>query len=181
MLNMAEAAVLRGAVVFISHYNNELDTNKWRAVELHLDQSPMFDGQNLSAKRINEYLYVDIRTFYRFDFRGDDSRVKTNRRAAQTSVRQDLLALTGGRCEATGELYPKYQLDLVHGPGFEFVKMGDSDPDYCYLVNKLFHAALDAPESGVTMLDGMWVVPECFRDQEWAKNTHGMRAKRCRK
>jgi len=180
MLILAEQAVSRGAVVFISHYDEALNPEYWRVVEIHSDMSTArVKGESL-IKRYHEYLYVDIRTNYRFDFRGDASRTRRNRRASQAAVRQDLISLIGHRCEATGKIFPKSQLALVHGPGYEYYKTGDSDPSYCYLVNLMFHAALDDSTIGVKLENGKWVVPEPFQDLDWAKGAHGAAAKRFR-
>jgi DNA adenine methylase len=181
MLRLAEDAVGRGAVVFISHYDDRLDPAKWRAVRIHADQSTARVKGESQIKVYHEYLYVDIRSFYYFDFKqgADKTKPRTNRTSKQAATRVDLLNRLGPRCEATGKLVPKYLLDLAHHPDHPYSELHDSTPEHCLLLNKMFHAALD--EGVVSVVDSKWAVPEELRQDPYFEGADGQLVWRFRK
>ena len=174
MLALALEAIGRGAVVFISHYE-ELPADNWRAVRVHNDASTRFNSttNTTSVGFRSEYLYVDVRSFYYFDFKQgqDKTKPRTNRTSKQSAVRADLLAKLGPRCEATGLRLPWCLLDLAHHPDFPYSETRDVDPAHCFLLNKTFHAALD--EGLVQVNKGLWAVPEDLRNFDSFANANG--------
>jgi hypothetical protein len=182
MLALALEAISRGAVVFISYYE-ELDPAHWRAVRVHNDSSPVYNSTTgkVSTTFKSEFLYVDIRSFYYFDFKqgADKTKPRTNRTSKQAATRVDLLNRLGPRCEATGRLAPKYLLDLAHHPDHPYSDLHDSTPEHCLLLNKMFHAALD--EGVVSVTGSRWAVPEELRQDPYFEGADGQLVWRFRK
>jgi site-specific DNA-adenine methylase len=181
MLVLAVKAVCRGAIIFISHYNANIDPTRWAAVHTHRDQATINNAGKIAVKRIREYLYVDIGTYNYYEFQQNGKPgLKTNRTSKQAVVRRQLREITNACCEATGEHYINaIGLELAHAPGYTYAETHDVNIEHCYLVNALFHAYIDKGWIQITA-DHRWDVNESIRSRPECKNAHGKLTKRFR-
>jgi DNA adenine methylase len=181
MLKLAAKAVSRGAIVFISHYDANIDSTRWAAVHTHRDQTTLNNAGKISVKRIREYLYVDVGTYNYYEFQQNGKPgLKTNRTSKQAVVRRQLRKITGACCEATGEHYINaIGLELAHAPEYTYAETRDVNIEHCYLVNALFHAYIDKGWIRITA-DHRWDVNKSIRFRPECKNAHGKLTKRFR-
>ncbi len=176
MMIEAEAAVARGAVTFISHYD-ELPIDRWVKVDSRVDLSPVPGKESV---KIYEYLYVDINSYRRYDWRSVNDKghsYKYNRTSEQAAVRRQVKAMleVNGlfRCEATGVLFNDVAMDLAHHPGHEWSVTGRTVLNRSSLVNCTFHRYMDA--GMVSIVGGVWRVDESIRNVPGVANAHGRR------